>query len=302
MLDALLKTNPGSPDVLYQLGVVNLAENKYKEAEDSFRRAYELNPANSRGLMGVVETNMAQNKAGEALKLLQAEIDKAPARVELLLALGDTAVRAGKFDFAIQTYNRALSQTEKGAGQGGIYLRIGETYRQKGDPNAAIQALNKAREALPENIQVLATLALVLDTSQRKPEAKRVYEATLKLEPNNAVALNNLAFLVAESGGDLDDALTKAQRARQLLPGFNEISDTVGWIFLKKNLPDNAIEVFKDLVSKEPNHSTYRFHLGMAYAQKGDKSKALTELREALKYNPPKDEKEQIQQMIARLG
>jgi len=302
MLDSMLKANPGSPDVLFQLGVVNLAENKYKDAEDAFRRAYQLNPANSRGLMGLVETNMAQNKTEEALKILQAESDKSPNRVDLLLAMGNTAVRAGKFDFAIQVFNRVLGQMDKGPKQGDIYLRIGETYRRKGDNNGAIQALQKARETLPDNIVVLSTLALVLDAASRKPEAKQVYEATIKLDPNNAVALNNLAFLLAESGGDLDDALTKAQRAKQLLPNLFEISDTLGWIYLKKNLADNAIEIFKDLVSKEPNHSTYHFHLGMAYSQKGDKTKALDQLREALKYNPGKEEKDKIQQLITRLG
>jgi tetratricopeptide (TPR) repeat protein len=303
MLDAMLKGNPGSPDVLFQLGVVNLAENRFKEAEDAFRRAYQLNPANSRGLMGIVETNMAQNKTQEALKLLQTESDKAPGRLDLLLAMGNTAVRAGKFDFAIQTFNRVLGQMDKGSKQrGDIYLRIGETYRRKGDTGSAIQALQAARETLPDNIVVLSTLALVLDSASRKPEARQVYEATLKLDPNNAVALNNLAFLLAETGGGLDDALTKAQRAKQLQPSLYEISDTLGWIYLKKNLADNAIDIFKELVAKQPSHSTYHFHLGMAYWQKGDKTKALDQLKEALKYNPAKEEKDKIQQMITRLG
>ena len=302
MLDAMLKANPSSPDVLFQLGVVSLAENKYKEADDAFRRSYQLSPANSRGLMGMVETAMAQNKTDEAMRILQAESDKAPNRSDLLLALGNTAVRAGKFDFAIQTFTRVLNQTEKGREQGDIYLRIGETYRRKGDLASSIQALQKARETLPDNITVLSTLALVLDSASRKPEAKQVYEATLKLDPNNGVALNNLAFLLAESGGDLDEALTKAQRAKQLLPNLFEISDTLGWIYLKKNLSANAIDIFKDLVVKQPNHSTYHYHLGMAYSQQGDKSKALEQLREALKYNPQKEEKEKIQQLITRLG
>jgi tetratricopeptide (TPR) repeat protein len=302
MLDAMLKTNPGSPDVLFQLGVVNLAENKYKEAEDAFRRSYQLNPANARGLLGIVETQMAQNKGDEALKNLQAESEKAPGRVDLQILLGNTAVRAGKFDFAIQTFNRVLGQVGKGKGQGDIYLRIGEIYRRKRDLNAAVQALQKARETLPDNTMVLSELALVLDEGARKPEAKEYYEATLKLDPNNAVVLNNLAFLLCETGGDLDDALTKATRAKQLLPSLLEISDTLGWIYLKKGLPDNAIDVFKDLVSKAPNHSTYRFHLGMAYSQKGDKSKALDQLKEALKYNPATDEKDKIQQLIAHGG
>jgi tetratricopeptide (TPR) repeat protein len=303
MLDAMLKVNPGSPDVLFQLGVVNLAENKFKEAEDAFRRAYQLNPANSRGLMGIVETNMAQNKTDEALKILQTESDKAPNRLDLLLAMGNTAVRAGKYDLAVQTFNKVLASLDKGSkAQGDLYLRIGETYRRKGDLNGAVQALQKARETLPDNIVVLSTLALVLDGAGRRPEAKLVYEATLKLDPNNAVALNNLAFLLAESNGDLDDALTKAQRAKQLLPNLYEISDTLGWIYLKKNLADQAIDVFKDLVVKQPNHSTYHYHLGMAYAQKGDKSKAVEQLKEALKYNPAKEEKDKIQQLITRLG
>jgi len=116
------------------------------------------------------------------------------------------------------------------------------------------------------------------------------------------VALNNLAYLLAETGGDLDDALTRAQRAKTLLPNLLEISDTLGWIYLKKNLTENAIDMFKELVTKEPNISTYHYHLGMAYKQKGDKTKALDQLHEALKYNPAKEEKDNIQRLIASLG
>jgi tetratricopeptide (TPR) repeat protein len=302
MLDTMLKTNPGSPDVLFQLGVVNLAEKRYKEAEDAFRRAYQLNPADSRGLMGIVETDMAQNKADEALKLLQSESDKAPGRIDLLLSLANVAVRAGKYDFAIQTYDRMLVLTDKSLKAGDIYMRIGETYRRKGDANNAIKALQKARETLPDNAMVLATLGLVLDGASRKPEAKQFYEATLKMEPNNAIVLNNLAYLLAETGGDLNDALTKVQRAKQIRTDLPEISDTLGWIYLKKGLADNAIDVFKDLVAKEPHHATYRYHLAMAYSQKGDRTKAMEQLKEALKYSPKSDEKEKIQQLITKLG
>src|ERR1035441_9326581 len=212
MLESMLKTNPNSPDVLFQLGWVNLAENRYKEAEDAFRRSYQLTPANSRGLMGIVESNMAQNKTDEALKILQAESDKAPGRVDLLLAMANVAVRAGKYDYAIQTYNRMLAQTDKSIKPGDIYVRLGETYRRKGDANNAITALQKALQTRPDDVEVLATLGLILDGASRKPEAKQFYEAALKVDANNAVVLNNLAFLLAETGGDLNDALNKALR------------------------------------------------------------------------------------------
>ena len=303
LLDSMLKANPSSPDVLFQLGVVDLAENKYKEAADAFRRSYDLNPANSRGLMGMVETEMAQNHPDQALQLLQTESDKAPARMDLVLALGNTALRAGRFDMAISYFEKVLASLPKGSkAQGDIFLRIGDTYRRKGDLNNAIAALQKAREILPENGVVLSTLGLVLDSAGRWSEARQVYEAVLKLDPNNGVALNNLAFLLCEHGGDLDDAFTKAQRAKQLLPDLNEVSDTLGWIYLKKNLTDNAIDIFKDLVNKVPAEAVFRYHLGMAYSQKGDKTRALKELQDALKYNPTKEDRDKIQQLITRLG
>jgi tetratricopeptide (TPR) repeat protein len=303
LLDSMLKANPSSPDVLFQLGVVNLAENKYKEAEDAFRRSYELNPANSRGLMGMVETEMAQNHPDQAMQLLQTESAKVPNRMDFLLALGNTAVRAGKFDLAVSYFERVAAAMQKGSkAQGDIYLRIGEAYRRKGDLSNSIIALQKSREILPDNGVVLSTLALVLDAAGRWAEARQVYEVVIKLDPTNGVALNNLAFLLSEHGGDLDDALTKAQRAKQLLPNLTEVSDTLGWIYLKKNLTDNAIDIFKDLVNKVPAQAVFRYHLGMAYSQKGDKTRALKELQDALKYNPTKGDRDKIQQLITRLG
>ena len=282
LLDAMLKAHPDSPDVLFQLGVVNLAEKKYKEAEDAFQRCYELNRANSRGLMGMVEAEMAQNHPDQAMQLLQTESAKAPNNTDLLMALGNTAVRAGKYDLAVSYFEKVAAMLEKGTrGQGDMFLRIGEAYRRKGDFANAIVALQKANDLLPDNDVVQSTLALVLDDAGRWAEAKQVYEVVIKLDPTNGVALNNLAFLLSEHGGDLDDALNKAQRAKQLLPNLSQVSDTVGWIYLKKNLTDNAIDIFKDLVNNMPNNASFRYHLGMAYSQKGDKAKALEQLHEA---------------------
>jgi tetratricopeptide (TPR) repeat protein len=253
--------------------------------------------------MGMVETQMEQHHPDQAMQLLQTESAKAPNRMDLVLALGNTAVRAGQFDLAISYFQKVAASLPKGSkAQGDIFLRIGETYRRKGDLANSIVALQKAREILPENGVVLSTLGLVLDTSGRWSEARQVYEVVIKIDPNNGVALNNLAFLLTEHGGDLNDALTKAQRAKQLLPDLSEVSDTLGWIYLRKNLTDNAIDIFKDLVNKVPAQAVFRYHLGMAYSQKGDKTRALKELQDALKYNPTREDREKIQQLIARLG
>lgn len=302
LLESLRAQIPNSPDVVFQLGAVSLAEKKYKEADEEFRRSYDLNPANIRGMGGLVESDLQQNKPDVAIQTLKVELAKNADRAEMKLLLADVEVRIGRFDDAIADYQEIvnrLGKTSKARAQ--IYVRLGEAYRRKGDLAGAIQAFQKARELLPDDVLVLSSLALVLDAAQRWSEAMQVYEATIRIAPNDAVSLNNDAFLIAEHGGDLDQALTRAQHATQLLPNYAEVSDTLGWIYLKKNLSDQAIEIFKRNVAQQPNSSTYRYHLGMAWYQKGDKTQAHQALLEALKYNPPASEKQKIQELLAKL-
>jgi len=303
LLNAMLAKSPNSPDVLFQLGVVNLAEGRYKDATEAFQRTYQLNPTNSRGLMGVVETDMAENKPDEAIKTLETEAAKAPNRLDVQLALGNTESRAGRYDLAIGYYRRVLDGLDKATKvRGDIFMRIGETYRRKGDLQDSIGALEDARKFLPDNTIILGTLGLVLDTAGKWPEARQVYNATLKMDPNNGVTLNNLAFLMAEHGetNELDQALTLAQKAKQLLPNLPEVSDTLGWIYLKKNMSGDAIDIFRELVRKVPANSTYRYHLAKAYYQQGDKIRAQTECQAALKYNPTQYEKGEIEGLLQK--
>jgi tetratricopeptide (TPR) repeat protein len=285
------------------MGLVDIAENKLKDASESFQKSYQLNPANPRGLLGMVETLMQQNHPDQALQLLQNEAAKSPNNLDLQMTAAGMAVRAGRYDVAIEQYNRVLSSLDTNSKQKGeVLVRLGETYRRKGDWNSAITNLKMARDILPNNAIVLATLGLCLDHNGNWTEAKQLYEGAIKADSNNGIALNNLAFLIAEHGGDLEDALSKAQRAKQLLPNLAEVSDTLGWIYLKKNSPDTAIDIFKDLVQKVPTQSTFRFHLGMALSQKGDKTRAIKELQEALKHDPANEEKQQIQALLAKLN
>jgi Flp pilus assembly protein TadD len=132
--------------------------------------------------------------------------------------------------------------------------------------------------------------------------ARKYYEAALRVDPGNAYALNNLAYLIAESNGDLNEALTYAQRAKQKLPNFSEITDTIGWIYLKKNLPDSAIDNFKALVIQAPQNPTFHFHYAMALNQKGDREGARRECNAALTNRPAKEQEAEIRKLLAKLG
>jgi Flp pilus assembly protein TadD len=114
-------------------------------------------------------------------------------------------------------------------------------------------------------------------------EATRRYEEALRLEPRAAGAANNHAWIYAERNENLSSALRLAQAARAALPGRAEVSDTLGFVYLRSGQPDLAIGPFREAVLAEPANPEYRYRLGQAYARTGQHDAARREIEQALK-------------------
>ena len=138
----------------------------------------------------------------------------------------------------------------------------------------------------PKGVAAPTMVALILEAQKKPAEAQKVYEKIVATSPKAAVASNNLAWLYVEGGGNLDVAMQLALTASEQLPKVAEVTDTLGWIYVKKGLPDLAIPPLLASVEKDPKNASYRYHLGLAYAKKGDKRKARDAFDEALKIQP----------------
>jgi tetratricopeptide (TPR) repeat protein len=304
-LNQIAKVFPDDPDARYQIGLLAYQDKDYKKAEQTFGLLYRENHDN-RGLMGITETLAAQNRMDDAIKELDKAIAAQPDRQDLKLSRGNFYVRAQRYDEAIATFKGLLDKqlslpVDQQPNLADLYFRLGESYRRKGDINMAADFFRKSSKAAPNSTLPLIQLGMILETIGPADQAKSVYEQVLKLDPNNWTALNNLAYRKAEEGLDLDAALTMAQRARQIQPNVTAVADTLGWIYIKKNMSGEAERIFKDLVVKDPASSTFRYHYGLALKQKGDKSSARREFEAALKDKPSKDEAGKIQDELTKL-
>jgi len=123
---------------------------------------------------------------------------------------------------------------------------------------------------------------MILQGQGSLPEARRRYEEIMKIDPRAAVAANNLAYIYAEGGGNLDVALQLAQTAKERLPDVPEVNDTLGFVYLKKELPSLALPPFQLSAEKDPANPVYHYHLGLAFAQNGETAKAKASLTRAL--------------------
>ena len=292
------KDFPDAVEPKLQLGALKLAQKKYAEAESIYRSAYEKHRQDLRPLQGLIETLGAENRYDAAIQLLNQERQRSPSpQIDAMLA--DAALRGNKLDLAVEQYSR-IAEADPKSPFG--HLRLGDAYLRKGDAQAAIAQLQAARSLTPNDPIVVAMLAMAFHSAGRAQEAQRAYRDALALQSGNPLVANNLAFLMAENGGNLDEALRLAQDAQRQQPSNLSIADTVGWIYLKKNLPDSAIQIFSNATEKDPGHSIYRFHLAMALVQKGDKMGARRECEAALAGQPSKADADKIRSLLATLS
>jgi tetratricopeptide (TPR) repeat protein len=297
-LEFLVKTYPQNVEARYQVAYLDFVEKNYKAAAEEFGKLNQEYPKDHRGLVGVTETLAAENRMPDAIKEMEKAIQAEPDRRDLKLDLANFEVRAEQYDPAIAVYKGLLDKEPK---NGDLLFRLAETYRRKGDLNASIEKFRESSQASPTEVRPLLQLALLMDGTGRQDQSQPIYEQVLKIQPDNPVALNNLAYLKAERGIDLDQAQTMAQRARQRSPNSPEIADTLGWIYIKRNLSEEAVRVFQDLVAKDPKNAKFHYHYGMALYEKGDKPSTKRELLMALQDNPSKDDEAKIRDLLAKL-
>jgi tetratricopeptide (TPR) repeat protein len=125
-------------------------------------------------------------------------------------------------------------------------------------------------------------LGIIYEKLQKYDKAKENYEAALKINPKFAPAANNLAWQLADRGGNIDVALSLAQTAKEGNPSDPSISDTLGWIYYKKNAYLKAIGLLKESLENLGETPVIHYHLGMAYYKNGEKDLAKKELNKAL--------------------
>ena len=299
-LNAVLRDAPNSMDANLHMAILDASEKKYKEAEDRYLRLYKPGQKDLRPLEGLIQLYGEQRQMDRALKLLDQELKQDPDSMSVHLLLASTALRAGKLDLATKEYEWLRSRDPKSIQ---AYVSLGDIYQLRGDVTSALKSYEKAREFAPNDSRIIALIAYLQESaSGQTTEAIANLRKQLSLDPENTIAMNNLAFALADAGNDLDQALSLAERAQKKAPNNDGIADTLGWVYTKKGLNDSAIQIFSRLVKKYPDEPAFRYHLGVALLQKGNAEEAKAEFVIGLSKKPPKDMAEKIKQILSKLG
>lgn len=270
----------------FALGRLDLAFGRIEQGRARLLKADEMAPGNAQVLRTLLALDQQQGKLAESA----ARIGKAAAanpkdstlaelQGEVALLGGDTAAGRKALEHAIELDGRNVT----------AQLTLADVAQREGKKAEMIEILERAASSVPESADLQYRLAIAYEQSERRPDAIKAYEKAIEINNDLAMAKNNLAYLIAESGGDLDRALELAQQAKEQLPDDGNASDTLGWVMLKRGVPSAAIGYLEEARGRFPQDAhevqgIVRNHLAEAYERNSEPDKAIAESRKSVEY------------------
>lgn len=166
------------------------------------------------------------------------------------------------------------------------------------ETNQALTASNEAVTAYPDNVRIRYARAMLLDSKDQFEGAERDLRAILAQEPDNAVALNALGYILTTRTDRLDEARTLIERALAIDPENPAILDSMGWILFQQGESEQALRYLQAAYEAFPDPEVAA-HFGEALWQNGQQEQARIVWRQGLEQDPNDP---RILETIERLG
>jgi len=228
----------------------------------------------------MAEVELRQGAPAKAEQRARQVLAAAPKRAVGYGLLGDIAVARGQTAAAVDAYRKAY-QVEPSTE---TVLRLFNLLlaQENGKP-----ALQVAEQWLGTHAQDQTVRKLLADGYARSGNflaARGHYESYLKVSPDDAEALNNLANVLLR----LKDpsALALAERAMAKDSANANAIDTLAWALFQSGQAaqmERSLQLLRDARLREPGNSAIRYHLAAVLARSGRKTEARDEVEAALK-------------------
>nr|WP_305908411.1 tetratricopeptide repeat protein [Methylomarinum sp. Ch1-1]MDP4521240.1 tetratricopeptide repeat protein [Methylomarinum sp. Ch1-1] len=191
------------------------------------------------------------------------------------LLQGKAYIADKKLDKATAAYKKAYQLQANNR----ILFTLANLLNIQGKSEEAINMLNEALLKKPNNLSLHYRLATIYQSQNDTKLAESHYRIILDQQPDNVLALNNLAWMYAQQRNT--KALGLAEKAYTKAPKSAAIADTYGYILLQQGRPVDSLAILKEAAALAPKAIDIKYHLAEAYDANGNKQKAA-EILEAI--------------------
>ncbi|HSS13175.1 MAG TPA: tetratricopeptide repeat protein, partial [Rhizomicrobium sp.] len=307
--DGLFRVQPNNAEGLLLLGRIQLARGQNKEAIATYRRLVSLTPtaAGPQLLLGNALA-ISQDRAGAA-RALETAAKLSPASAEVKATQINFQINQGNKDGAVasarafqaanpgspadlllaatldRTNHRAdaiavLNKSVSDRPNAEMLLQLANLTARTNDVARAGNLLSDWVAKNPNDLAVRLAYASHLMEHQANGQAIPQFEAVLKQDPNNVVAMNNLGWLLQTS--DPKRAISLLMSAEKIAPNSPDIADTLGWVKLQQKDVAGGLALLNKAHGAKPQDGEITYHLAVALDASGQRGPARQMLKTLL--------------------
>lgn len=268
----LAGANPLSALPHLRLADTYVAMRDKRAAENSLKKALEIQPDLVAAQRGLIEMALAENRPRDALEVARSMQKQRPKEDAGYLFEGEVHLRLKNPDAAISAFRAGLQQKKSPELATRLHgTLLARERRAEADQFAAAWEKNN-----PNDVAFDYHLASVALVRREYAQAETRLNRVVARQPNNALAHNNLAWLLLKTGHP--GAAQHAEKANQLLPNRPALMDTLAMALAAENQLPRALEIQKKAVERAPDDLGLRLNLARLAVKAGDKVLARTEL------------------------
>jgi tetratricopeptide (TPR) repeat protein len=300
--ETLVTLQPENPVGHYRLGLLQQSLKQHDAARASFEKALELNSKLLDVFSALIQAEVVSGNFDAALEKCDRQlelVDPSSMSAAIIHDLkGGIYLTQKNLTAAEASFQEALAQDPNYLKP---YYELARLYQVGNQQEKAIAQYQALLEKKPGQAEPHVLLGTLYEMQNKSELAEEHYRKALEITPDFGPAANNLAYILAAGGKDIDEALKYAQIAKGKLPHDPSVADTLGWVYYKKGLYDSAIHELRDSAEKIPANPEVHYHLGMAYFKKQENDLAKASLEKALSLKPDFNGAEEARKTLAEL-
>jgi len=255
---------------LERLGTVYRDQGKYPEAVETFRKMTSLGDDSAvRGYQQIIDTYREAKQWNQATLAAKEAVQKLPNDRGLQMVYAAQLADTGQPDKALAEVRGLLKGKPDDRD---VYITLAQMNTRLKRWDDAQHALDKAEElsSKPDDKEYVYFLrGSSLERQKKYEQAEEMFRKVLASDPQNAMTLNYLGYMLADRGVKLEEALGLIRKAIELEPSNGAYMDSLGWAYFRLGKYDQAEEELIKASQRIGTDPTVHDHLGDVYQKTG---------------------------------
>jgi Tfp pilus assembly protein PilF len=294
-----IKVDPNNANGYFELAQLRMLQKNNTEARSLLEQTLAHNPNSSRALRLLATTYMMDKQPAKAIARVQEQVTKAPQNGDMYNLLSQLQGSTGDTAGALTSSEKAMQLNSNDPIAVVAYTRALITG---GDVNKAVAKWQQWTVDHPTDAQAFTVLGSLQEGQGNRDQAMASYKKALQIQPEQPIAANNLAYLMVESGQNIDVALSLAQVARRAMPNSPSTADTLAWAYYHKGNFSSARDLLEDALKISPNDAAMHYHLGLTYSKLSNTADATLHLKKAVSLAPNSQTAKDAEKALGQLS